>query len=527
MSGPHWRVAPFCSKPKHWLAVLRGPIEGPYHGGVFSLDIDLSSFHRPIVKFQPPIHHCNVNPNSGVVGFSVADSHQISVSELLSIVLALLVTPDVSSIKNPAAFDLYEHNRLEYDSLARQDASRFWRAALAEESKSMPDVYELFLPPCKMSRAAQHQVFEKVALQEIGKECEVPPQTPSPLSNDVRIHFADLESQRLKRQLQQQQLARRAAQFNENLTEALLELASIANPEYEQKMATLEREMTEAYLVGNVKESCAGWSSGLMLEMITKAQEEGDRLSKLMKICFTKYESLCARFNLLKLIPEEKEAVVQSCDESVEFFVSQSKSLEPSFRSILMRLVDDFNRGILPSSLANLPPNSSSPPPFSDLLKLASGHRVKVLFAPAKSVERVKQKIGLGAARQVTDYLRATVVMADPALLAMFHLALATDSHHFSIKRCKNKLLFENLKEPPNVHLNLEFRGHIGEIQLILEDFMLIKEYSHKVFELTRIGVVGENLVAGAALQQAVKYVASTGVYVLHPGKEDYPQTAQ
>lgn len=232
--------------------------------------------------------------------------------------------------------------------------------------------------------------------------------------------------------------------------------------------------------------------------MISEARQENKHLSKLMKICMKKQKA-------------------QGVDYRVPFFVAQAKHLEPSFRSILRDLVNMFNQEVLPETLVE----QSMPGLFSEL-RLTSGRHAKVLFGPQKTVERVQQKIGSeGKAGNVLDYLRATIVMADPALLAMFYRALQLNSN-FVIKRVKNKLLFEDLDQPPNVHINLEFCGHVGEIQSILEDFLLIKEYSHKPFELTRIGWVNGAMVKGAELEAVVEYVVSAGVYVSHPGFEEF-----
>jgi len=42
------------------------------------------------------------------------------------------------------------------------------------------------------------------------------------------------------------------------------------------------------------------------------------------------------------------------------------------------------------------------------------------------------------------------------------------------------------MTQPPNVHINFLYMGHVCEVQLILEDFMLIKDYSHKPSEILR-----------------------------------------
>jgi len=135
--------------------------------------------------------------------------------------------------------------------------------------------------------------------------------------------------------------------------------------------------------------------------------------------------------------------------------------------------------------------------------------------------------MGKEKASSIFDYLRATIVMADPALLAMFYWVLKRE---WEVVRVKNKhrkgKTQASYHQPPNLHVNVCFHGHVAEIQLILEDFIMIKEYSHKPFEVLRIGLddpTGDNVKQGKELDEAVTAIVSAGVYLEHPGSVDYP----
>lgn len=90
---------------------------------------------------------------------------------------------------------------------------------------------------------------------------------------------------------------------------------------------------------------------------------------------------------------------------------------------------------------------------------------------------------------RVLDYVRVTVVFADPLLLAEFCGEFRKLGSRWAVARVQNKFkLARPLQEPPNVRAhNFEFGGHVFELQLTLEDFALIKDYSHKPYEIVRI----------------------------------------
>lgn len=120
----------------------------------------------------------------------------------------------------------------------------------------------------------------------------------------------------------------------------------------------------------------------------------------------------------------------------------------------------------------------------SSCLRLSSDLRVQAKFGPMKSIARLLQK---GAPDGVLDYVRAMVIFADPLLLALFYEQLAKQREHFTILQVKNKFVEAvhaleakegYITQPPNMHINLEFQGHVCEVQLTLEDFALIKEYN-------------------------------------------------
>ena len=160
-------------------------------------------------------------------------------------------------------------------------------------------------------------------------------------------------------------------------------------------------------------------------------------------------------------------------------------------------------------------------------LRLSSGLRVQAKFGSAKSLARLEQKIGKnGKAFTVLDYARLTVVFADPLLLSVFYEELRSKLTS-AIVRVNNKFVQaqNDMTQPPNIHINFEFEDHICEVQLTLEDFALIKDYSHKPYEILRIARddSGAMKTDETQLREAMEHIIAEGVYCPHPGTASYP----
>jgi len=194
--------------------------------------------------------------------------------------------------------------------------------------------------------------------------------------------------------------------------------------------------------------------------------------------------------------------------------IAQAKQLESGLREEFQRLVDAVNNKV-----------NNTNKEKSKFLCLSSGLLAQVQFAPAKSAARVAAKCEEENERpldsSVLDFARLTVVFADPLLLAEFYDELkrweeeedeqkegereeeeekekqegdrgrgvGRKPQQFKILRVINKFKQKRpMKQPPNVHIKFLYEEqHVCEVQLILEDFMLIKDYSHKPYELVRL----------------------------------------
>jgi ubiquitin-protein ligase len=87
----------------YWEAIISGPIDTPYEGGVFTLTIDFENVdypnHPPIIKVKKvngfiPIFHPNINLNSGLICLSILKdddwTKETTIEECLSSFVNLL-----------------------------------------------------------------------------------------------------------------------------------------------------------------------------------------------------------------------------------------------------------------------------------------------------------------------------------------------------------------------------------------------------------------------------------------------------
>ncbi|KAL0234417.1 hypothetical protein PCE1_001453 [Barthelona sp. PCE] len=83
----------------HWQAMLLGPEDTPYSGGVFMLNIRFGNdypFRPPTVQFETRIFHCNVN-TSGTICISILKdewSPALTISKVLLSISSLLAKPN-------------------------------------------------------------------------------------------------------------------------------------------------------------------------------------------------------------------------------------------------------------------------------------------------------------------------------------------------------------------------------------------------------------------------------------------------
>ena len=107
-----------------WDAMILGPKDCPYQGGVFHLDIHFPSdypFKPPKVIFKTKIYHPNVSSNGAICLDILKDqwSPALTVGKVLLSICSLLTDANPNDPLMPEIADQYIKNRLEFDATAR------------------------------------------------------------------------------------------------------------------------------------------------------------------------------------------------------------------------------------------------------------------------------------------------------------------------------------------------------------------------------------------------------------------------
>ena len=108
-----------------WYAIIYGPTNTPYEGGIFHLDIDFPldyPFKPPKVIFKTKIYHCNIN-NQGLICLDILKdkwSPALTISKILLSICSLLNDQNPEDPLEPEIADLYMNNYNTFKLNARQ-----------------------------------------------------------------------------------------------------------------------------------------------------------------------------------------------------------------------------------------------------------------------------------------------------------------------------------------------------------------------------------------------------------------------
>ncbi|KAH8256710.1 hypothetical protein KR038_011049 [Drosophila bunnanda] len=111
-----------------WLALIKGPDNTPYQGGIFRILFAFPityPFSPPYVKFVNKIFHPNVSTDGEVCELDDIWTPVQTVECILKSLIMLLLIPIPEEPMNPTAANMYMNNREQYDHNARMWTSQF------------------------------------------------------------------------------------------------------------------------------------------------------------------------------------------------------------------------------------------------------------------------------------------------------------------------------------------------------------------------------------------------------------------
>ena len=109
----------------NWEAMIFGPSDSPFQGGVFHLAIRFPSdypFKPPIITFKTKIYHPNINAAGGICLDILKSqwSPALTISKVLLSILSLLTDANPNDPLVPEIATQYRNNRAAYDATARE-----------------------------------------------------------------------------------------------------------------------------------------------------------------------------------------------------------------------------------------------------------------------------------------------------------------------------------------------------------------------------------------------------------------------
>ena len=108
----------------NWNAMIFGPADSPFQGGIFHLAIRFPSdypFKPPIITFKTKIYHPNINAAGGICLDILKGqwSPALTISKVLLSILSLLTDANPNDPLVPDIADQYKRDRAAYDATAK------------------------------------------------------------------------------------------------------------------------------------------------------------------------------------------------------------------------------------------------------------------------------------------------------------------------------------------------------------------------------------------------------------------------
>jgi ubiquitin-conjugating enzyme E2 D/E len=122
---PNMSAGPIDNNLFEWSAIILGPCETPYEGGVFYLNISIPSnypYKPPTVIFKTKIYHPNIN-SSGHICLDILKNQwnaALTISKILLSICSLLSDPNANDPLVPEIANIFKNERESYEKIAKE-----------------------------------------------------------------------------------------------------------------------------------------------------------------------------------------------------------------------------------------------------------------------------------------------------------------------------------------------------------------------------------------------------------------------
>jgi len=124
----------------HWQGIMKGPEGTPYHGGSFTIDIDIPSdypYNPPKMKFMTRIWHPNISSVTGAICLDVLGtqwSPALTIRTALLSIQALLSAPEPHDPQDGEVAKMFKTDRNLFEQTAK-----YWTETFAPQQTSTHD----------------------------------------------------------------------------------------------------------------------------------------------------------------------------------------------------------------------------------------------------------------------------------------------------------------------------------------------------------------------------------------------------